>query len=62
MTSIAANRIIADLSARGVDELAGWWEHQAPDWDELDRDARDLLSVLSSLLGAGVSSDTRIDV
>jgi hypothetical protein len=61
MTSTAAYPATADIFARGVDELSGWWEHEAPNWPDLDHDARDTLSVLSSLLGASVCSDVRID-
>jgi hypothetical protein len=61
VTSTAAYPATADIFARGADEISGWSAHEAPNWADLDHDARDPLTVLSSLLGADVCSDVRID-
>lgn len=60
VNSFAGFRDMVTLSARGMDDLARCWDQEATLCDDLGENSRDPLSVLSSMIGAGLSTDTRM--
>ena len=62
VTSSSADCAFTDRSLVAVDDRSGGWERAGSAWDDVSFDARDLLSLVSSLLESGVSRDARPDL
>jgi hypothetical protein len=62
VTSSSADRDFTVRSLGAEDHVSADWEREGSAWDDVSFDARDLLSVLSSLLESGVANGARTDL